>query len=264
MSHGDPREHRARPRILLTNDDGVRAEGLRACYDELAKIADVTVVAPTEQRSGMSHSITLEHPLRAHPLTDLPGYMVDYSPVDCVKLAIKCLLGWRPDLVVSGINRGSNAGHLVHYSGTVAAAKEAVLNGVPAVASSLCGWKDCDFEYAARVTREVVKKILDGHALPPKVLLNVNVPNRPEREIKGFKVCRQSQRMFPDDYEHRLDPRGQPYWWLTGVFSFEGATPDDDLSAIKEGFVALTPLQVDWTHEASVRDLRSMTEGLSP
>jgi len=254
-----------RPRILLTNDDGVRAEGLRACYDELAKIADVTVVAPTEQRSGMSHSITLENPLRAHPLTDLPGYMVDYSPVDCVKLALKSLLKERPDLVVSGINRGTNAGHLVHYSGTVAAAKEAVLNSVPSVASSLCGWKDLDFGYAARVTREVVKKVLQGGVtLPPGTLLNVNVPSRPEGEIKGFKLCRQSQRMFPDDYEHRIDPRGQPYWWLTGVFSYDGGAPDDDLTAIKDGWVALTPLRVDWTNEKALSELDELTRGLAP
>ena len=251
-------------RILLTNDDGVRADGLRACFAELSKIADVTVVAPTEQRSGMSHGITLEYPLRAHALSDLPGYMVEYTPVDCVKLALKCLLPEKPDLVVSGINRGTNAGHLVHYSGTVAAAKEAVLNGVPAVATSLCGWKDCDFRYAARVTREVCKRILDGHALPPGVVLNVNVPNRPEHEVRGFRVCRQSPRMFPDDYEHRTDPRGQPYWWLTGVFSFEGSAPDDDLTAVKEGFIALTPLQVDWTHEKALRELGGFTKGLAP
>ncbi len=254
-----------KPRILLTNDDGVRAEGLRACFQELATFADVTVVAPTEQRSGMSHSITLEQPLRATPLTDLPGYMVDYSPVDCVKLALKSLLPERPDLVVSGINRGSNAGHLVHYSGTVAAAKEAVLNGVPAVAASLCGWRDLDFAYAARVTREVVKKILlEGAALPPGTVLNLNVPNLPASEVKGVRICRQSQRMFPDDYEHRTDPRGQPYWWLTGVFSYEGGTPDDDLTAIKEGYIALTPLRVDWTNEKAISELDSFTRGLQP
>ncbi len=253
-----------RPRILLTNDDGARAEGLRACYTELAKIADVTVVAPTEQRSGMSHSITLEHPLRAHKLSDLPGYMVEYSPVDCVKLAIRSLLEVRPDLVVSGINRGTNAGHLVHYSGTVAAAKEAVLNDIPAIASSLCGWRDCDFGYAARVTRELAKKVLEGKRVAPGVILNLNVPNRPEHEIKGFRVCRQSQRMFPDDYEHRLDPRGQPYWWLTGVLTFEGNAPDDDLTAINQGYVALTPLEVDWTHEKSLGALGGMLEGLAP
>jgi 5'-nucleotidase len=190
--------------------------------------------------------------------------MVDYSPVDCVKLAVKCLLPEKPDLVVSGINRGSNAGHLVHYSGTVAAAKEAILNGVPAVASSLCGWKDLDFTYAARVTREIVKRVLDDQPLPKGVLLNVNVPNRPAGEVRGFRVCRQSQRMFPDDYEHRLDPRGQPYYWLTGVFSYEGITPDDDMTAIKDGYVAITPLRVDWTDEDAVRSLGRLPDGLKP
>jgi 5'-nucleotidase len=245
-------------RILLTNDDGVRAEGLRACYDELAKIADVTVVAPTEQRSGMSHSITLERPLRAHKLKDLPGYMVDYTPVDCVKLALKSLLPERPHLVVSGINRGSNAGHLVHYSGTVAAAKEALLNGVPAVATSLCGWKGLNFSYAAKVTREVCKQVLETANLPERTILNLNIPDRPEGEIKGLRVCRQSLRMFPDDYEHRLDPRGEPYWWLTGVFSFDGQAPDDDLNAIKEGYVALTPLNVDWTNASALDALKRL------
>jgi 5'-nucleotidase len=212
----------------------------------------------------MSHSITLERPLRAHKLRDLPGYMVDYTPVDCVKLALKSLLPEKPHLVVSGINRGTNAGHLVHYSGTVAAAKEAVLNGVPAVATSLCGWKGLDFSYAARVTREVCRKILEGESLPPRTILNLNIPDRPEHEIKGFRVCRQSLRMFPDDYEHRLDPRGEPYWWLTGVFSFEGAQADDDLTAIKEGYVSLTPLRVDWTEESALGALGGLSRGLEP
>jgi 5'-nucleotidase len=253
-----------RHRILLTNDDGVRADGLRACYAELAKIGDVTVVAPTEQRSGMSHGLTLENPLRAVELPDLPGYRVDYTPVDCVKLALKCLLPEKPDLVVSGINRGANAGHLVHYSGTVGAAVEAVLNGVPAVASSLCGWRDLDFAYAARVTREVCARALERPL--GDVVLNVNIPNLPEGSIKGFRLCRQSQRMFPDDYEHRKDPRGQPYYWLTGNFNFEGGSPDDDLTAIHNGYVALTPISVDWTHDRSLRELGAsrFLEGLRP
>lgn len=255
-----------RPRILLTNDDGVRADGLRACYEELARIADVTVVAPTEQRSGMSHGITLEYPLRATPLADLPGFMVEYTPVDCVKLALKCLLPEKPDLVVSGINRGSNAGHLVHYSGTVGAAVEAVLNGVPAVASSLCGYRDVDFRYAARVTREVCARALERGPLPDPIVLNLNVPHLPEERIKGFKVCRQSTRMFPDNYDRRQDPRGQDYFWLTGVYAFEGGTPDDDLTAVQEGYVALTPVSVDWTHERSYRALGEgrFLEGLKP
>ncbi|MBI3726063.1 5'/3'-nucleotidase SurE [bacterium] len=255
-----------RKRILLTNDDGVRAEGLRAAYAELTKIADVTVVAPTEQRSGMSHTITLEQPLRAKPLADLPGFMVDYTPVDCVKLALKVLLKEKPDLVVSGINQGANAGHLVHYSGTVGAAVEAVLNDVPAVSSSLCGWAKVDFGFAARVTRELCSRVLSGLPLPPNVVLNINVPNVPESLIKGYRWCRQSQRMLRDEYDTRTDPRGQPYHWLTGVFDFEGGTPDDDLTAVKEGYVALTPLTVDWTHERTMALLREsgLADGLAP
>lgn len=250
-----------RPRILLTNDDGVRAEGLRAAYVELAKIADVTVVAPTAQRSGMSHTITLEHPLRAYPLADLPGFMVDYTPVDCVKLALKRLLPARPDLVVSGINRGTNAGYLIHYSGTVGAAIEAALNDVQAIAVSLCGYKDLDFGYAARVARRVAQRALES-PIPPGTILNVNVPNLPEREIKGSRVCRQSLKMFPDEYEHRVDPRGQDYYWLTGVFSMEGSSPDDDLTAVRAGYVAVTPLSVDWTAERALGSVRERFEGL--
>jgi 5'-nucleotidase len=255
-----------RPRILLTNDDGVRAEGLRACYAELSKIADVTVVAPTEQRSGMSHGITLERPLRATKLDDLPGFMVEYTPVDCVKLALKSLLTEKPDLVVSGINKGSNAGHLAHYSGTVGAAVEAVLNGVPAVASSLCGWRECHFGYAARVTREVCARALERGAIGEGVVLNLNVPNLPEAKIKGMRLTRASQRMFPDDYDKRKDPRGQDYFWLTGVFSYGGGAPDDDFTAIEEGYVALTPISIDWTHEQRLRGLQEsrFLEGLSP
>ena len=248
-----------RPRILLTNDDGVRAEGLRAVYAELTKIADVTVAAPTEQRSGMSHAITLERPLRATPLTDLPGWSVEYTPVDCVKLAIRNLMPEKPDLVVSGINKGSNAGHLVHYSGTVGAAIEAVLNGVPALATSLCGWRECNYEYAAKLTREVAGKLLGRpELLRTDVVYNLNVPNLPESRVKGLRVCRQSLQLLPDDYEPRKDPRGEPYFWLTGVFKFEGLEKDDDLTAVQEGYAALTPLRVDWSHVEVAKGLREI------
>jgi 5'-nucleotidase len=162
------------PRILLTNDDGAHARGLRAAYDSLKAFADVTVVAPSNQRSGASHSITLDTPLRAHPLKTLPGFRVDFSPVDCVKLGLSHLFEGRPQLVVSGINRGSNGGQLAHYSGTVAAAKEAALAGVPAVAFSLAQWRKPDFSAAARVTSLVVQRVL-AEGLPPGVILNVKM-----------------------------------------------------------------------------------------
>lgn len=236
-----------RPRILLTNDDGVRAPGLRAIYEVLRGLADVTVVAPVEQRSGVAHHITLEQPLRAHRLADLPGWMVDFTPVDCVKLALRKLLPQRPDLVVSGINRGSNAGHLVHYSGTVNAATEAAMLGLPALAFSLCGWERPDFSGAAEVARRLVPRIL-ARPLPPRVVLNVNVPCRPFDQLAGVRWCRQSLRAFDDDYEERRDPRGQAYYWLTGTPTPEGGDEGDDLDAIKHGYVAITPLTVDWTH----------------
>jgi len=242
-----------RPRVLLTNDDGVRAPGLAAAYAALAEVADVTVVAPSEQRSGVSHSITLEVPLRATPLERYPGYRVDFTPVDSVKLALKHLLPQPPDVVVSGINRGQNAGFLAHYSGTVAAAKEAALSGHQALAISLCTLKDPDFEPAAALLPALVRLLVE-RPLPPGVLLNVNVPALPTRELRGFRWCRQSLRVLDDDYERRSDPRERPYYWLTGAGPLEGLDPADDLTAIQEGYVALTPLVLDWTHPALFAD----------
>ena len=236
-----------RPRILITNDDGVRSPGLRATYEELRQIADVTVVAPVDQRSGTSHTITLETPLRAHRLVDLPGWMVDFTPVDCVKLALRQLLPHPPDLVVSGINHGWNTGNLVHYSGTVAAAKEALLNGVPALAVSLCCWEKAgDWTPAARITRKLAERLL-AHPLPPGTLLNVNVPDLPERDLKGFRWARQATRRLEDSYERREDPRKRAYFWLTGALSGMDGDGDDDVGMVKNGFVALTPIRIDWT-----------------
>lgn len=253
-----------RPRILLTNDDGVRSPGLLSAYEALAEVADVTVVAPTDQRSGASHMITLETPLRAFPLSDLPGYRVDFTPVDCVKLALKQLLPERPDLVVSGINWGYNAGFLVHYSGTVAAATEAALLGIPAVAISLCSYRrKPDFATAGRVTRAIVEG-LRSWRLPDRCVLNVNVPPRPWEELSGFRWCRQSLEVFEDEYEKREDPRRKPYYWLTGSLgALEGQAPDDDLTAVKEGYVSLTPLTIDWTHEAVYADEGAGADGLA-
>lgn len=247
-----------RPRILLTNDDGVRSPGLRSAYDELRRVGDVTVVAPVDQRSGTSHMLTLETPLRAHRLVDLPGWMVDFTPVDCVKLAIKQLLPARPDLVVSGINYGWNTGHLVHYSGTVAAAKEALLNGVPSLAASLCCWdKPADFGPSARLLRQVVESLL-ANPLPAGVLLNVNIPDLPETEVKGFRWARQCTQALVDTYDRREDPRKRPYYWLTGALvGLTGEGPDDDVGTVREGYVALSPLAIDWTQRAALDAGRS-------
>ncbi|RMG15108.1 MAG: 5'/3'-nucleotidase SurE [Planctomycetota bacterium] len=237
----------SKPRILLTNDDGVRARGLRAAYEALREVADVTVVAPSTQKSGASHTITLEVPLRAVPLDELPGFRVDFTPVDCVKLALKELLPEPPDLVVSGINRGPNAGVLTHYSGTVAAAKEAALNDVPAVAVSLAQLREPRFEVAAEVTRAVALRAL-ATPLPRGCVLNVNVPPGAREEVRGVRWCRLSERRLEDDYEARKDPRGRPYYWLSGAGGLEGCDPEDDFSLLRAGYVTVTPLTLDWTH----------------
>jgi len=237
----------SKPKILLTNDDGVRSPGLLSVYEALSEIADVTVVAPADQRSGHSHMLTLDTPLRAKKLKGLPGYKVDFTPVDCVKLALKQLLPEPPDMIVSGINWGFNAGNLVHYSGTVAAAVEGVLNGIPSLAVSLCCYeREPDFAPAAAVTRSLVEKLL-AEPLPAGTLLNVNVPVDP---IKGFRWTRQSLRQLDDEYEAREDPRGRSYYWLTGsIGELRGLNPQDDLETVHGGYVALTPLRVDWTDE---------------
>ncbi|MCA8920845.1 MAG: 5'/3'-nucleotidase SurE [Planctomycetes bacterium] len=237
-----------RPRILLTNDDGVHAAGLLAAYEALSEVADVTVVAPTSQCSGFSHKLTLDRPLRAYPLRDLPGYRVEVTPVDCVKVALKELLPEPPDLVVSGINRGLNAGMLVHYSGTVAAAIEATLNGVPALAVSLgVGAAEPDFSGPAAVTAQVAQGLLEN-PLGTDVVLNVNFPRGPRAEWRGLCWCRLSKASLDDSYERRLDPRGRPYYWLSGDLSeLTGDEPEDDLTLLRDRYVTVTPLQVDWT-----------------
>lgn len=236
-------------RILLANDDGADSPGLHAAYEALAPLGSVTVVAPNAQESGASHSITLETPLRSAPLPDGRGFRVWGHPADCVKLAMDQLLpDGPPDLVVSGINQGSNGGILVHYSGTVAAAKEATLNGYAAMAISLCQWKNHDYTASAKVLRIVAERLLEN-PLPKGVLLNVNVPPGAYESLKGLRWARQSLTRLPDTYERREDPRSRPYYWLSGSGPFRGDGAEDDLVAVEEGYVALTPIKVDWTDE---------------
>lgn len=237
-------------RILLANDDGADSPGLHAAYEALAPLGQVTVVAPHAQQSGASHAITLETPLRSDPLPDQRGYRVWGHPSDCVKLALDQLLpDGPPDLVVSGINQGSNGGILVHYSGTVAAAKEATLQGYAAMAISLCQWTNHEYSASAKVLRTVAERLL-ANPLPQGVLLNVNVPPGSYEDLKGIRWTRQSLARLDDRYERREDPRRRPYYWLSGSGPFRGDQPTDDLKAVEEGYVALTPIKVDWTDEA--------------
>jgi len=246
-----------KPRILISNDDGVRAPGLAALADELRTIGRVTVVAPDRERSAASHSLTVEIPLRANYLSD-DVIGVAGTPTDCVLLAIDNLLPETPHVVVSGINRGPNVGNDVTYSGTVAAAMEATILGVPAMAVSLGHSEsgEYDYRFAARVARELTLLILDT-GLPEGTLLNVNVPNIPESEIGGIEVARLGRQVYEDSIVPAVDPRGRTYYWIGGSSSNWKEQHDTDIAALNRGCVALTPIHLDLTDYAAMDSIAS-------
>ena len=230
----------AKPLILLTNDDGIYAAGILAAWQELRKIGDVEVVAPDAERSAVGHAITLLLPLRAKEVVRRNvrfGYAVNGMPADCVKIAVKSILPRPPDLVVSGINLGANTGTNVIYSGTVSAATEARILGIPSIAVSLATFTHPDFAYAARFTK----------GLPDKTLLNVNVPNIPEDKIKGVAITRQGDSRVEERFEKRTDPRNQTYYWLDGTFKLQELEEHADAKMVNEGYVSITPVQYDLT-----------------
>ncbi|MCX7983951.1 MAG: 5'/3'-nucleotidase SurE [Bacteroidetes bacterium] len=236
--------------ILVTNDDGIDAQGIAALVKELKKIATVTVVAPDKQQSAVGHAITMNYPLRVkeyYKNGKFFGYAVQGTPADCVKIAVRALLPEEPDLIVSGINHGSNTAISVIYSGTVSAATEGTVLGIPSIAVSLTTYKPSpDFSYAARIARKLSLLVLK-QGLPRRTLLNVNVPALPKSEIKGVLVTKQSSALWNDTFDHRRDPGGVDYYWLTGVLD----NPDTDITydeaAIRQGYVSITPIHYDLT-----------------
>jgi len=229
-------------------------------------LGDVAVVAPDRERSAVGHAVTMTEPLRAWRELWPDGrevFVVDGTPADCVKVGVKALLERRPDAVFSGINLGGNAGVNVIYSGTVSAATEATILGIPAAAISLDTFTDPDFGPAARVAAQVAAKILrDG--LPPRVMLNVNVPALPAEKIAGVRVTRQSGAVLEDRYEERHDPRGRRYFWLAAErLSAPDPRDDDDITALEEGYVSVTPIHYDLTDEAARAELARWAEDLN-
>ena len=246
--------------ILLSNDDGVRAPGLRALAEALGALGQVTVVAPDRNRSGASNSLTLEQPIRAQ--TEADGFVcVEGTPTDCVHLAITGLLETEPDMVVSGINAGSNLGDDVLYSGTVAAAMEGRFLGLPAMAISLAGTELVHYDTAARVAARLVQRLTDD-PLPADTLLNVNVPDRPFDELAGYRVARLGHRHKAEPVIRSTDPRGRPIYWVGPPGGEEDAGPGTDFDAIRQGYVSLTPIQVDLTRHEALDGLTRWTEGL--
>jgi 5'-nucleotidase len=247
----DP-QYMSKPRILITNDDGIHSEGIAALEDALREIGTVYVVAPESEMSGASHSLTLARPLRIRRI-DERHWTVDGTPTDCVTLALNRILpaDERPDICCSGINHGANLGDDATYSGTVAGAMESTILGVPGLAFSLVGISNHDFTESARIAREVTERAL-AEGIPEATLLNVNVPNGMPRGLRvtkqGFKTAR------PVISEH-IDPRGKPYYWIGEVregFRAEGGT---DFEAIDEGFVSITPMRADLTSHTAIDSL---------
>ena len=246
-------------RILLTNDDGINSEGIYALYKELRKIGEVHVVAPDVERSAVGHAITLSDPLRVTEVFKegaFYGYAVSGTPADCVKIAVMKLLKKKPDVVFSGINLGPNVGISVLYSGTVCGATEGAILGIPSVAVSLAKYKDADFSYAAQFARGLALKV-KKNCLKNPILLNVNVPGIPKNMIKGVRVARQGIDGFVESYEKRIDPRERIYYWLTGDKIKIKGNPNVDVTALRKGYITITPIQYDMTNYAVMKELAS-------
>jgi len=240
--------------ILVTNDDGIFSEGLKALSEALSCLGDVFVVAPDRERSAAGHSLTLHHPLRVEEVSK-NNFSVDGTPTDCVNLAMNGMLPVRPDMVVSGINKGGNMGDDITYSGTVAAALEGTLLGVPSIAVSLAAKKGFVFETAARFAADVAGEVME-RGLPKDTLLNINVPNIAEGEIKGRRITRQGKRVYGDAIVEKVDPRGRKYFWIGGdLLGFE-PMEDSDCQAVSEGYISITPLHLDLTNYESMNELK--------
>lgn len=233
-------------RILLSNDDGYFAPGLAALYQSLSSLADITVVAPERDKSGASNSLTLDRPLSFRQAPN-GFYFLNGTPTDCVHMAVTGMLDFLPDMVVSGINSGSNMGDDTIYSGTVAAATEGFLLGIPSIAVSLAGRAEKHYESAARVAAELVARHQRSPLRPP-VLLNVNVPDVPHEEIEGFEVTRLGKRHKAEPVVKTTNPRGETIYWIGAAGGVADAGPGTDFHAIEQRRVSVTPLQVDLTH----------------
>ena len=251
-------------RILLTNDDGIYAPGLRALYPQLKKLGEVLVVAPATEQSAVGHSVTLMSPLIAQEVLDddqrLMGWAVEGRPADCVKLALRELLPWKPDLLVSGLNAGSNAGINVLYSGTVAAAIEGAFFRITSIACSLeyLKLRPLDFATGAAYAREVVEQIVARQPATGS-LFNVNIPSLDRGPVRGVKVMPQNLAPYIEAFDRRTDPRGRVYFWTTPDFTCPDPHPDTDVFAMAEGYITVTPLQFNLTDAPALATMRDWT-----
>ncbi len=247
------------PVLLICNDDGIFAAGIRALARRMAEIGTVVIVAPNQQQSAVGHALTVSSPLRIEKFdieNDIHGFAINGTPADCVKIAVQHLLDTPPDVLISGINHGRNTAVSLVYSGTVSGATEGTMLGIPSLAVSLDSHSsEAHFDVAAEVTVTVLEHILE-EGLPKGTLLNLNVPNLPLAEIAGIKVVPQGRSYWSDRYEERLDPIGQPYYWLKGEYVREGEGCDD--RALEEGYASLTPIRPRLTDHDHLAKLKAI------
>lgn len=250
-----------KPVILITNDDGITAPGLRNLVEVMKTIGEVVVVAPDSPQSGMGHAITINKPLRLDKVSVFHGvisYQCSGTPADCVKLAVNKVLHKKPDILVSGINHGSNSSINVIYSGTMSAAVEGAIEGIPSIGFSLCDFNiDADFTAAKHYAKIVVKKILKI-GLQEGTLLNVNFPMLSLSKIKGIKICRQANAKWVEAFDERVDPHKRKYYWLRGEFINPDKGDDTDEWALKNGYVSVVPVQFDLTAHHAIQHLNAV------
>lgn len=236
-------------KILVTNDDGIYAPGIFALRNVMREIGEAYVVAPDYERSAVGHAITLSDPLRVVEVErngEFFGWAVNGTPADCVKLAAKAILDFKPDLVVSGINQGPNTAINVIYSGTVSAATEGTIMDIPSIAFSVTSFRKIDFSFASVMAKKIAALVL-RHGLPKGTLLNVNIPALPKEEIRGIKITRQGKGRYEEAFEKRIDPMNRTYYWLGGKRLFLDTDDDIDEVANQNQYVSITPLQYDLT-----------------
>jgi 5'-nucleotidase len=252
-------KQKTRPRILVVNDDGIDAPGIRALIEVMKELGDVTVVAPDGPQSGMGHAITIAKPLRLDKVKLYEGvemYKSSGTPVDCVKLAVNQVFkGQKPDLCVSGINHGLNNSINVIYSGTMSAAVEGAIESIPSIGFSLDDFTyDADFSHCKKFIKVIASRVLE-HGLLPGTLLNVNFPKG--ADIKGIKICRQANAKWAEEFDERLDPHKRNYYWLTGIFQNYDHGQDSDVWALENGYVSMVPVQFDMTAHHAIQVLNS-------
>jgi 5'-nucleotidase len=250
-----------RPLILICNDDGIHAPGIKALTDVMQQLGDVMVVAPDSPQSGMGHAVTISDTIKIADMSkevNYPQYSCSGTPVDCVKIAVNKLAPRRPDMVVSGINHGSNSSINVIYSGTMSAAVEGAVMGIPSIGFSLCDHAyDADFETAKPFIRQIAENVLKS-GLPHGICLNVNIPHT--KEIQGIKVVRQAHAFWDEELDERQDPRGGTYFWLTGVFRVPDEGKDTDEFALANGYISVVPVQYDLTAYSFLNEIKNRLE----